>query len=144
MAMAKTALAEAALSSDRTAVLAAFLDELIPGDAVHWPAFSVAVPVAAFAARFGADESASLLAAAECAGRATTKDRAAAIAAWGRSEPDAFAAVLGAAHRAYYTAPPVLAAVAVLADAAPRETSPLFDLDLIAQVAATGAGRRRL
>ncbi len=72
------------------------------------------------------------------------EDASAALAAWERAEPQSFAHLLKAAHRAYYTAPSVLAVVRQLAEASPREAQNQFDPTLVARVVATAAGQRRL
>ncbi len=119
------------------AALAAILDALIPGDA-RWPAFSTVVAAAAFVASL------------EDAPRERLwslvggQDPVAALAAWEAAEPGSFASLLRAVHRAYYTAPAVVAVIHRLAEASPRETSELFDPALVTRVVATGAGRRRL
>jgi hypothetical protein len=144
MDIPKTVLMAVTMSSDNVAALIALLDGLIPGDAIRWPPFSAAVPVAEFAEALSSGERQALMAAA--AGMTGLSDMAsnAAIETWEQAAPDSFAAVLSAAHRAYYTAPAVIDVITTLANAGPREPEPHFDPALITQVVATGAGKRRL
>ena len=137
----KTTPAQIEMSSDGTADV---LDALIPGDGVRWPSFNAAVDLGSFKAGL-APEAWRLLheMGAQTLGL-PNEDRIQAIARWEQSHQDAFGLVLKAAHRAYYTAPGVATAVAALANAGPREASLQFDLDLVQQVIATGAGKRRL
>jgi hypothetical protein len=132
------------MSSDAVADRASVLDTLIPGDGKRWPAFSEAVDLQLFVARGTPDMQHALAALCDAIQGLAPTAQAPAIAAWEEAEPQAFAALLRAAHRSYYTAPSVLATVAALADAAPREPSPTFDPDLVARVIETNAGRRRL
>lgn len=132
------------MSSDAHANGTAVLDALIPGDGKRWPAFSAAVDATRFAKDCAPDLRQSLSTLGDTIGNLAAAERESAIAAWEKAEPLAFAALLRAAHRAYYTAPRVLAAVAALADAAPREKSSVFDPELVARVIETNAGRRRL
>jgi len=132
------------MSSDARANDAAILDALIPGDGKSWPAFSDAVDVQIFADGCAPPIRDALAALGNATKGLTPGERVPAIAAWETAEPQAFTALLRTAHRAYYTAPRVLAAIAAIADAAPRESSPNFDPDLVARVIATNAGRRRL
>jgi hypothetical protein len=60
------------------------------------------------------------------------------------SDGPAFQRMLATLYRLYYTSPPVLAVVAALAEAGPREPSPHVDPTLVAQVLAHRAGQRRL
>jgi enoyl-CoA hydratase/carnithine racemase len=121
-----------------------YVDALIPGDGVRWPSFNAAVDLGSFKAGL-APEAWRLLheMGAETLGL-PIEDHTQAIARWEQSHRDAFGLVLKAAHRAYYTAPVVATAVAALANAGPREASLQFDIDLVQQVIATGAGKRRL
>ena len=132
------------MSSDDSSAAAALFNALIPGDAGRWPCFSAAVPVRGFVDSLGANERQAIAEAGKTLDRLSGTDLIAAVAAWERTAPRAFAAVLSSAHRAYYTSPDVLALVAALADSGPREPSRRFDSDLVAQVVATAAGRRRL
>ncbi len=123
------------MSSD-DAAMTAILDALIPGDA-RWPRFSAAVEVMVFVAGLDEIQRARLSA-------IEGDDAPAALAAWERTEPETFALLQKAAHRAYYTAPSVLAVVRRLAEASPREPQDQFDPTLVARVVATAAGQRRL
>jgi hypothetical protein len=120
--------------------MARMLDALVPGDGARWPSFSTAVDVANFAAALAPSLRETISAWAATLGDAP----ASALARHEQEEPQAFAALLTAVHRAYYTSRPVLAAVRALADAGPREPSPHFDATLVAHVMATQRGRRRL
>jgi hypothetical protein len=132
------------MSSDDAANPASVLDALIPGDGKRWPAFSAAVDLQLFVACSTPEIRHALAALGDAIEGLAPTAQACAIAAWEEAEPLAFAALLRAAQRSYYTAPRVLATVAALADAAPREPSPIFDPDLVARVIETNAGRRRL
>ncbi|MCA3261797.1 MAG: hypothetical protein ING44_07640 [Telmatospirillum sp.] len=132
------------MSSDPHANGGAVLDALIPGDGNRWPPFSAAVDATNFFENCAPDLRHTLSALCEATEGLEPTDRTPAIAAWEKAAPMAFAELLHAAHRAYYTAPRVLAAVAALADSAPREPSPVFDAELVARVINTNAGRRRL
>ena len=132
------------MSSDAAANSASVLDTLIPGDGKSWPAFSAAVDVPLFVESGTPEMQHALAALGDAIAGLAPSERAPAIAAWEKAESQAFAALLRAAHRSYYTAPRVLATVAALADAAPREPSPIFDPALVARVIETNAGRRRL
>ncbi len=132
------------MSSEARANYAAVLDALIPGDSARWPAFSTAVDMRLFIEKGAPDIQHALAALGDAIQGLAPSAQAPAIAAWEEAEPQAFAALLRAAHRSYYTAPRVLATVAALADAAPREPSAIFDPDLVARVIETNAGRRRL
>ena len=119
--------------------LAALFDTLLPGEPPRWPAFTAAVPVAAMRAVLDAAmmQRVAALAKGDPAGMALR------IADFERQEPAVFAALLRAATRAYYSAESVQAAVRDLAEASPREASPLADPTLVAGVLARGAIRRR-
>jgi hypothetical protein len=110
---------------------ARLLDALIPGTATGWPSASAVLSAAVAAdwldeaARSTFDEWAGRLAGsapAELAGR---------IAEFEADEPERFETLLRGVYGAYYTRPAVLAVVAALADAGPREPSRLFDPDLL-------------
>jgi len=112
----------------------------VPGDGARWPSFSAAVDVEAFEASLAPALRRTISTWAATLGDAP----ASALARHEQDQPQDFAALLTAVHRAYYTAPHVLAAVRALADAGPREPSPHFDATLVAPVTATERGRRRL
>jgi hypothetical protein len=132
------------MSSDKVAALAAWLDGLIPGDPDRWPPFSAAVSVIAFAEALGSSERQALDDIATMTAGLSGPGFHAAIKAWEQATPDSFAAMLGAAHGAYYTAPAVIEVVTALANEGPREPTWHFDPTLVTQVVTTGAGKRRL
>lgn len=121
------------------AALAALLDALLPGEAPRWPAFTAAVPVAVMRPALDA----AMMQRATALAKRDPAEMALRIAAFERDEPAAFAALLRAVTRAYYSAAPVQAAVRDLAQASPREASPLADPGLVAGVVARGMTRRR-
>ncbi len=126
------------MSSD-DAASAAILDTLIPGSR-RWPCFSRAVETGPFVAGLSDDMRDRL----KTVGERDGADLATALATWERAEPETFAVLLRAVHRAYYTAPRVLAVLRDLAEESPREPMDRFDPQLVAKVVATDAGKRRL
>jgi hypothetical protein len=142
--MTKNAPAETLMSSDAAKALTVILDDLIPGDDGRWPRFSAVVPVPGFVDGLDPDLRRMVTAFSASTAEMTKPDRIGAIAAWERSGPQVFSALLGAVHRAYYSSSAVSAIVANLADAGPREKSAHFDPRLVETAVATGAGRRRL
>jgi hypothetical protein len=132
------------MSSVDAEKMAALLDALVPGDGSRWPRFSMAVRVTEFLNAMSRAETEGVERLMWRLDERSEGDLAAALEAAERSDPEAFATVLRAGYRAYYTAPTVLAAVGALADEGPREPSLTFDRDLVAKVMATGAGKRRL
>ena len=60
------------------------------------------------------------------------------------ADGEVFERMLAAVYRVYYTSPAVLAVVAELADAGPREALVHFDPSLLDQVGRNRPGRRRL
>ncbi len=119
---------------------ALMLDALVPGDGARWPSFSAAVDVETFEAALAPSLRLTVSTWAATLGDAP----ASALAYREQEESQAFAALLTAVHRAYYTAPRVLGAVRALADSGPREPSPHFNSTLVAPVIAAERGRRRL
>jgi hypothetical protein len=65
---------------------------------------------------------------------APASDRAVLLRRAEAADPARFERLVGACYRAYYTTPAAQAVIRDLAEAGPREPSPLFDEDLLAQV----------
>jgi hypothetical protein len=120
-------------------------DLLLPGDGGRWPAASATiVPIGRVLQEIGEGDAPWLLAFAAQIAATPEAGRAAALQSIETAEPARFERALGAFYRAYYTSAPTLAAVAALAESGPREPSRHFDADLLRQVLATKAGRRRV
>lgn len=121
------------------AAIRSLLTLLVPGDGGNWPTAGDVVTPAQMetAGDAAAALVVSLAATMRDAGPAAT---AQAVADAESQAPAAFEAMLRAIYAAYYTSGPVQAAVARLAEAGPRETSPHFDAALLAR---TTAARRQ-
>lgn len=125
--------------------LKALADGVLPGDGGRWPAASTAiVPIGRVLQEIAEGDAPWFLALSAQVAATPAADRAALLQSVEAAEPARFERALGALYRAYYTSALTLAAVAALAEAGPHEPSPYFDPDLVRQVLATQAGRRRL
>jgi hypothetical protein len=124
--------------------IALLFDQLIPGDGAQWPAFSEAAEMAGFAGELDPSLQETARAWSDALSAMQPGERNSFLKEKERAEAATFAALLTAAHRAYYSAPAVLETVRRIADAAPREASALFDPTLVQNVMARGAGKRRM
>lgn len=126
-------------------VFGPLIDVLIPGDGIRWPSASTALSSCddLFTDLDVADQD-WLAPFAAAVAAAAPADRPARVADAEVAAPEAFGRMLAALYRAYYTTPAVRAVVTDLAEAGPREPSPLIDAGLVARVVATRAGARRL
>ena len=119
--------------------LAALLDTLLPGEPPRWPSCTEAVPVAGMRAVLDA----AMMQQVAMLAKGDQAEMTLRVTSFEREEPAAFAALLRAVTRAYYSAPRVQVAVRDLAEASPREASPLADPALVAGVLKRGMTRRR-
>ena len=120
------------------------LNCLVPGDGVRWPTFGEAVDIMSFMDSLDLDLRQAVVAWSYRLEIQPPERRVIALKEIEHVDPSCFARLLSQTHRAYYTAPDVHEVVRVLADAGPREPSPLFDPGLVEKVLATNAGKRRL
>jgi len=114
--------------------LARVCDTLLPGTPGGWPSSSAALGEAL--EQLFDDEVRARLAGCAPAPHAS-------LAALEREAPALFEALLRTLYGAYYSSGAVQQSVRALAEAGPREASPLLDTGLVAEVVRTGAGGRR-
>lgn len=128
-------------STERVAEL---INILIPGVESRWPsAFSSIIEIDHLYESLGTEADYIKILAADIADLPTDA-REEAVAAREATDGAIFQRMLAVLYRLYYTSPPVLAVVAALADAGPREPSAHVDPTLVAQVLARRPGQRRL
>lgn len=122
-----------------------WIDTILPGDGIKWPAASIALddPASVFA-ELSADDAAWLLEFARRLAASPRETRAAIAAQAERDRPEPFARSVQVLYRLYYTSDAVRRFVAALADAGPREASQNFDPTLLTRVVARKSGQRRL
>ena len=126
-------------------VFGPLIDVLIPGDGFRWPSASEAFSTCeTLFTDLGVADHDWLAPLAAAVAALPTVDRPARMADAEAAAPEAFGRMLAALYRSYYTAPSVRAVVTAVAEAGPREPSPLVDPGLVARVVATRAGARRL
>jgi hypothetical protein len=117
-------------------------ENIIASDTVEWPSFSKSIPISdIFYEQIAMDhESIFTLILSRPDVRTDTQN---AIGAVERQRPEAFAAFYRDICDAYYSAPAVVAKVAELAEAGPKDALLHFDRSLLDPVIEKSAGRGR-
>ena len=124
--------------------LGLFIDILLPGDA-NWPPATQALKSPTdLLSHLASSDRDWLLAAASRTGATTPTGRINAMQGLEREDGPVFARILRALYELYYASDPVQLAVSRLIDGRPQDTAVFFDQDLLMQVQARQAGRRRL